>query len=105
MGAQGTTTVNFGTSLTGSLEASAVVTGQATILTGSLAEAYIYPAPTAEHSTDEHIVDPPRVMCGPVTTGVGFTIYAYAPENPGGGQQYSDAILHYGTWTVAWVWN
>ncbi len=105
MGAQGTTTVNFGTSLTGSLSTSVAITGQASILTGSLVEAWILPLPTADHSIDEHILDPPLVQAGSVVPGVGFTIYATAPNNPGENGAFADVVDTYGLWTVAWCWN
>lgn len=102
MGAQGITTVDFGSSLTGSLYTTTTVTGQASILTGSLVECWIMPNPTAEHSIDEHLVDPPTVLAGTVVPGTGFTIYAFAPSNA---SQTGDVTTTYGTWTVAWVWN
>ncbi len=105
MGAQGITTINFGTSLTGSLEASTTVTGQTSILAGSLVEAWIIPSGTADHTVDEHTVDPPRVVAGNIVAGTGFTIYGYAPDTPANISQYTDVPKHYGLWAVAWVWN
>lgn len=105
MGAQGVATVNFGSSLTGSLDASTAVTGQTSILTGSLVEAWVVPLPTADHSTDEHLIDPPLVQAGAVTPGVGFTIYATSPLNPADSSDRSDVTRLYGSWSVAWVWN
>ncbi|MCX6951345.1 MAG: hypothetical protein NTV51_04055 [Verrucomicrobia bacterium] len=75
MGATGTTTVNFG-AFPGSSDTSVAVTGQATILSGSLVEAWIFPTATADHTADEHWVEGIRVMAGNVSAGVGFTIYA-----------------------------
>lgn len=105
MGAQGITTINFGTSLTGSVDASTTITGQTSILAGSLVEAWIIPSGTADHTIDEHQVDPPLVLAGNIVAGTGFTIYAYAPPSPVNTQQFADVPKHYGLWAVGWVWN
>lgn len=94
MGATGTTTIDFG-AFPGSANASVNVTGQASILSGSLVEAWVLPIATADHNVGEHIVDPPNVIAGDISAGVGFTIYANTNNN----------IRHYGQYTVAWVWN
>ena len=112
MGAQGTATVNFG-AFPGTGDASIAVTGQAGILAGSLVEAWIMPTATADHSVDEHWVDPPRVVAGNIVPGTGFTIYATArddnkyPTQPTTGQrrEFYNTNALYGQWTVAWVWN
>jgi hypothetical protein len=126
MGAQGTTTVNFGT-FPGGQDASVAVTGQATILAGSLVEAWLYPSATVDHSADEHLVETISVMAGNVVAGVGFTIYAQNTSNaveqlaiagvtgfrPAATSVYGSpapsvggkASRIYGQWTVAWVWN
>jgi hypothetical protein len=112
MGAQGTTTVNFG-AFPGTADTSVAITGLTTILAGSLVEAWIIPTATADHSADEHWVDPPRVVAGNVVAGVGFTIYATAREttaNPatianGRRQENTNTDALYGQWTVSWVWN
>lgn len=95
MGAQGTTTINFG-ALPGTQEASVAVTGQTSILSGSLVEAWIFPVATADHTVAEHYVDPPpSIIAGEVVAGTGFTIRGTCP----------DGKNRYGQWTVAWVWN
>lgn len=131
MGAQGTTTVNFG-AFPGAWEASAVVTGQTGIVAGSLVEAWIRPEATSDHSADEHMYEPLRVMAGNIAAGTGFTIYAFSecrPEPltvPGIGRRHvahatagnnvkgpGDQIASvggkpprlYGQFTIAWVWN
>ena len=133
MGASGTTTVDFG-AFPGKSDASVAVTGQAAIVAGSLVEAWIRPADTADHLHDEHLVETIRVVAGSIVAGTGFTIYAFntsqlqEPETPeqflgrfsgtgqaaGPGQmgpgQGRDAhggqgTRIYGLWTVAWVWN
>jgi len=94
MGAQGTTTVNFG-AFPGTTDTSVAVTGQAGIVAGSLVEAWVRMEATADHSADEHMVDPPEVIAGTIVAGVGFTIYALT----------KNTRRHYGQYTVAWVWN
>jgi hypothetical protein len=126
MGAQGTTTVNFG-AFPGSSDTSVVVTGQATILAGSLVEAWISPVATADHTADEHIVETIKVFAGNVSAGVGFTIYAVntsqlnEPLVAGRATNFRSAATSvygapdpsiggtgtriYGQFTVNWVWN
>lgn len=94
MATTGTTTVDFGT-FPGSSNTSVAVTGQAGIVNGSLVEAWIWPIATADHTADEHIVDPPAIVAGTIVAGVGFTIYA----------KTNNTTRHYGQYTVAWVWN
>lgn len=90
----GTTTVNFG-AFPGSTDASVDVTGQTGILAGSKVKAWIMATATADHTADEHLIDPPRVAVGPVGAGVGFTIYAFT----------TNTRRHYGAYTVAWEWS
>lgn len=114
MGATGTTTINFG-SYPGVLSASVAVTGQASILAGSLVEAWIFPTATATHSADEHVLGAVEmaVVAGNVQAGVGFTIYALARDNDQGGTGGEDGNFKliprkisrlYGTYTIAWAW-
>lgn len=112
MGAQGTTTVDFGS--TGSVEAVATVTGQASITGASLVEAWIWPAASANHSADEHRLEEITVRAGNVVAGTGFTIWAhYTPARGGAVQEVGGrgrtsprrrARLR-GSYNVAWVWN
>lgn len=90
---QGTTTINFG-AFPGKTDAFVIITGQASILAGSLVEAWVLPADTADHSADEHWVDKPVITACAVVAGVGFSIFALAQTN-----------RLYGVWNVAWVWN
>jgi hypothetical protein len=102
MGAQGTTTVNFG-AFPGSTDASVTVTGQAGITGGSLVEAWLYPVATADHSVDEHLVETIKVVAHSVVAGTGFTITARTDLqelDPRG-----TAGRLYGLWSVGWVWN
>ena len=110
MGAQGTATLNFG-AFPGSQEAKVVITGQTGILAGSLASAWVLPATTADHSIDEHLVDPIRVTVGNVVAGTGFTIYGFPADiqtfgqkTLAGGLPDQQADL-YGAYNIAWVWN
>ena len=126
MGAQGTTTINFG-AFPGSSDASVAVTGQASILGTSLVEAWLLPAATADHTADEHLVETIKVVAGNIVPGTGFTIYAVNTsqlneplDHPGVStfrstttSTYGDVypseggrgMLIYGQWSVAWVWN
>jgi hypothetical protein len=114
MGAQGTATLDFG-AFPGASDASVVVTGQAGIVAGSLVEAWIRPVGTADHSADEHIFDPPRVVAGNIAAGTGFTIYGWNPDKNIGGapslmntrdREYGGGDTRiYGQWTIAWAWN
>lgn len=108
---QGTTTVDFG-AFPGKTDVTATVTGQTAITGSSLVEAWIFPAATADHSVDEHWVDPPEVFAGNVSAGTGFTIYAVAKKRSDIGQRADSLRITnidnprvYGLWTVAWVWN
>jgi hypothetical protein len=92
--ATGTATLDFG-AFPGSTDTSVAVTGQAGILAGSLIEAWILPADTADHSIDDHVVDPPRVLAARVVAGTGFTIYGLTTNH----------IRHFGQWNVAWAWT
>lgn len=127
MGAQGTTSIDFG-AFPGKSDASVLVpeTGVSNHPT-SLAEAWLIPVDTADHSADEHWIETIKVMAGPCVAGVGFTVYAVntseynepltAPRGDAfkalaaqtiGGQRESvggKGTRIYGTWTVGWVWN
>lgn len=132
MGAQGTTTINFG-AFPGKSDASVAVTGQAAIIAGSLIEAWIRPVATADHTDTEHMVETLKVFAADIVAGTGFTIYAFntsqlnEPINPP--RTASTSVLPtvampaagrimagvvngggmgtriYGLWTIAWVWN
>lgn len=133
MGAQGTTTVNFG-AMPGTDLATVTVTGQAGIVAGSSVEAWMFPKGTADHSVDEQVVEPIDCTVTAITAGTGFTVtctprndgHAHVQQPPtsaGGaapahgrranaasaaGQEYagvSPTGLRYGLYDVAWVWN
>lgn len=129
MGAQGTTTIDFG-AFPGASDASVAVTGQASILGTSLAEAWIFPVATADHTADEHMVESFKVFATDIVAGVGFTIRAFntsqlnenleatAPQGKFFAVKAATSAFGvvvpnvggigtriYGQWTVAWVWN
>ena len=110
MAAGGKTTVDFG-AFPGKTDATVAVTGQTGILAGSLVEAWIVPDATADHSADEHWVDPPMVFAGNIVAGTGFTIYGVLalksdakPVSDSQRIRNVDTPMIYGQWTVAWVW-
>ena len=97
MGNTGTATIDFGA--TGSIDTSVAVTGEASILSGSVAEAYFMADTTADHSDDEHVMASSMISltCSTATAGVGFTIYAVAA-----GDVSIKGLV--GQFTVRWVW-
>lgn len=129
---KGTVTINFG-AFPGNTEAVAQVTGQGSILAGSLAEAMIIPVATSDHSTDEHIMASAiiDVQVGAVIAGTGFPIHAFvrdrsAPLRPQGegrvmtasatagqnamtqgsvGSVGGEAQRVHGQFTLGWVWD
>ena len=124
----GKTTVDFG-AFPGSTHATATVTGQSGITATSRVEAWIMPEATADHTEDEHMVDPPRafVPVSSIVAGTGFTIHAfardtmseplgYAPRRDGdpvtlsGVQPLAPSVggkapMPYGVYTVGWAWS
>jgi hypothetical protein len=130
MAGQGTATLDFG-AFPGASDASVAVTGQAGILAGSLVEAWLFPAATADHTADEHWVETIKVMAGNVVAGTGFTIYGVntsqlieplVPQGIGGNNKTlagglvqssnlqaqmigGKGTLLYGKFNVAWAWN
>lgn len=105
MAGQGTAILDFG-AFPGSTDASVAVAVPA-IGSSNLVEAWIFPAATTDHTTDEHWVDPPDVFAGNVQAGVGFTIYGIlrnrldlAPR-----AREIDPQRIYGKWNIGWVWN
>jgi len=93
MPGKGLVAVDFGAP-PGSSSAEASVAAP-TVDGATLAEAWVVPADTADHSADEHIIDPPAV-CAVVVPGVGLRVIADASRNPG-------SVLH-GAWSVGYVW-
>ncbi len=68
------------------------------------------PTATSDHSVDEHWTDPPDVLAGSVSAGVGFTIYGKAKDIWGGitGVESTPGDMNnlvYGKWSIAWRWS
>lgn len=87
--ATGQTTVDFGT---GKTDVSVSVSSP-TIASGSLVEAWIFPATTSNNTHDAHWVEDLTVIAGSVVAGVGFTIYAKCNKNKA-----------YGIYNIGWAW-
>ena len=122
VGAQGTTTIDFG-AFPGASDAMVTVTGQASIVAGSLVEVWLRPIDTADHTADEHMVEHIKVFGGNIIAGTGFTAYAFYDGSDGiieTPQQVSTAVgaltlrrrynptpggRLYGVWNLAWAWN
>lgn len=102
MGASGTVLLDFGAA-PGASDTSLDVIGQTAILSGSLVEAWIFPADTADHTADEHWVEELMVSAGKVVAGVGFTIYGV--HRPATNGTDGSGTLIYGEWNIGWVWN
>ena len=120
----GTTTIDFG-AFPGTSHASVAVTGQASIVPGSVVQAWIRPVATADHSADEHMVETIRLVAGNIVAATGFTVYGFntsqvnepVPDQDTFGrankgrndrQQYTAGGVGtrvYGQWTVAWSWQ
>jgi hypothetical protein len=73
---QGFTTVDFGP-FPGASDTFTMVTGQATITSSSLAEAWIRPVDSVDHTADEHLVETLGIKAGNIVPGTGFPIYAF----------------------------
>lgn len=57
------------------------------VSTSSIVLAWVYPRATSDHTLEEHVAAPFRVVAGPCTAGVGFTLYALSEADlaPGPG--------------------
>lgn len=127
----GTAILDFG-AFPGSSDASVAVTGQTSIASGSVVQAWLRPEDTADHTADEHMVETLKVFAGNIVAGTGFTIYGFNDNQineplvpvkgrtnattaaqaqasaPIGTQQSFAGGLGtriYGQWTVAWSWS
>ena len=94
MGAQGTSIVNFGS--TPSVEATASVNGQTSILSTSCAESWIMEATTIDNNASNHRFGGVsfRFTCGIPINGNGFIIYVTCLAGAATGQ-----------FKICWVWN
>jgi hypothetical protein len=93
MAASGTTTINFGAVGSINHNPTVAITGQTSILSGSLVEAWIWPVATSDHTVDEHTYDVIKVTARDVVAGTGFTIFGECLQG-----------IAYGSYTVAWAW-
>jgi hypothetical protein len=109
-GKQGVASLTFG-AFPGATDALVAITGQTFIRSNSNVDAWVLPAATADHSIDEHWLDPPIVFAGNVVAGTGFTIYGrVANDPPPEDDSYRRGanvrnLRTYGIWNVAWSWN
>ena len=87
----GSAVLDFGATPTDT--GSVVVTGQTNILAGSKITVSIAYADSADHSADEHLAEPLRVIAGTIVPGTGFTIYGIC-----------DLFPTYGKFNVNWTW-
>jgi hypothetical protein len=94
MGAQGSATLNFGS--TPIDEATIAVTGQGGIVSGSHVEAFFMRETSADNGVEEH--EAMAIYCpltvGSIVAGTGFTIFATMLAGYATGQ-----------FAVRWVWN
>jgi hypothetical protein len=114
---RGIATLDFG-AFPGGSDASLAVIGQDNINLMSVITAVITPVATADHSSDEHVANAPRVCAGNIIPGIGFTVYGrnddwqfysdkvYANGGLGEGMPIPQiAPRTYGKWSVAWSWQ
>jgi hypothetical protein len=127
-GSAGIVEVDFG-AFPGASDASATVTGQTGITTGSVLQAWIYALATPEHSADEHRIETISANAGDIVAATGFTVWVQntsqlnEPREPSqsGGRITSKAAASafgnsapdrggqgtrlYGRYSVAWRWS
>lgn len=95
----GTADLDFG-AFPGKTDTSLDIIGQGAIVDGSLVEAWVRPVATADHSADEHMLEPLEVYAANIVAGTGFTIYGFVKDDQAG-----DNSRLWGVFKVAWVWN
>jgi hypothetical protein len=124
-GASGTATVNFG-AFPGSQDASVFIP-EIGVTAGSVVQAWLIAADTADHNAEEHIVETITVIPGAPIASTGFVVYARnnsqlnepltlinpvqyksiqtqiaGMSTPGYGGK---ATQIYGQWTIGWKWS
>lgn len=115
MGAQGTATLNFG-AFPGAPSATVDVTGQTGFTASSLAEAWVYPKATADHSADEHMIEALKVVAayqadgtiriyGEVVPFTGGDLHALEGARSTNCNYGAQAHRLFGQFTIGWVWN
>jgi|TARA_R110000796_G_scaffold174064_1_gene291008 hypothetical protein len=80
--ASGTVTLDFGAS---NKTAQTAVTGIGSAKAATIILASMRIEATADHPTDDLLVDPIRVMAGDISAGVGFTVYGTMENAPANG--------------------
>ena len=110
MGANGTTTLNFG-AFPGSPEASDDVSGQSGLVAASRLDAWVMPITTADHSADEHLVEALDVKAvykldGTLTVKGVVVTFPALRGNDLSGSSRSGSTAHrlFGQFSVGWVW-
>jgi len=93
--ATGTTTVDFGSgaSVSNDTRKTVTVTGQGSIGTGSLVEAWVRCESSADHTVDEHSVEALKITTGNIVAATGFDIYAECVDGK-----------TYGVFNINWAW-
>lgn len=122
MGAQGNTTVDFGV-FPGVSDTTVTITGQAGIVADSCVEAWVRGEASADHSSDEHVLETIKVVAKDIVAGTGFTIHAVSipfptprelpavpafmkgPGSRTGTDMFNGDPHVYGVFNVSWVWN
>lgn len=100
MGAQTTLSLDFG-AYPGAHSATVDWTGQTGFVSTSLAEAWLVPKATADHSADEHRVEEISVFAAYQADG---TVRVYG-EHVGTGSRSQNGHNLYGVFNVGAVWN
>lgn len=114
----GTALLDFG-AFPGSPQASLVVASPNILNPLAQIDAWVLPAATADHTSDEHLIDPPRVAAINTTPGTSFTLYAFPsgrdlpvpPGTPFGNPANSQMpvaqqqLMPVGKWNVAWAFS
>ena len=124
-GNTGTANLNFGV-FPGASDASVSVTGQVSITSGSIVEAWMKLSATADHTADEAMIETIKISAGNIVAATGFTIYGLN-TNPINEPPVSGLITNkhgpgpginavrvdtggkgtriYGSWTIQWRWS
>ena len=100
MGGQGTAVLDFG-GFPGASDAN-VVAAAVGMTSTSLAEAWMSPTATADHTSDEHFVETIKLIAGLFVNDIIIIrgVNSSQLTNPEG-----PTPRIWGTWNVNWVWN
>lgn len=71
--------IDFGATATSLAE---VVVNEPSVKADTIVSAWLHPRATADHTVEEHLLAPIRIVAGPCTAGVGFTVYAICGADP-----------------------